>query len=186
MRTRLSDEERLERRRASRKRWNERNPDKVRAGHREPFKRWAAKNQDKMRAYRAKYREKNREELRRKERERYAARMANMAKVAEAFPAFGEMRTRELMKIDVYAAARRALPRGLPEFVRDDVITEIVLAHLEGSLTLSEVPARASEFLRAYRRDFDQLKTVSLDAPIPGTDMRYIDRLAAPATEAHA
>lgn len=97
------------------------------------------------------------------------------------FPCGVEARQRELMKIDIYALARKSLPQGLPAFIRDDVVTDIVLANLEGTLALDEVPTKAKEFLTAHYRMFDQWKKVSLDAPVPGTDgkVTYLDRLAA-------
>jgi hypothetical protein len=169
-----NDAEQIERRRASKKKWRD-------ANRRSP-QFLAAKS-----AAARRYREKNRERLREYDRRYWlTVRKARRAAAAKVYPAFEEMRVRELMRIDIYAAARAALPKGLPDFVRDDVITEIVLAHLEGRLALADVPTRAPDFLRAYRRDFDQWKIVSLDAPIPGTDLRYIDRLAAPTAEAHA
>jgi DNA-binding XRE family transcriptional regulator len=63
----------------------------------------------------------------------------------------------------IYAAAERAIDRRLAPDVRMDVISSIVMAVYDGSLQLSEIPARASEFVLAYKREFEGMKQVSLD-----------------------
>lgn len=80
----------------------------------------------------------------------------------------------------IYAAAHAAVPRGLPSDIRDDVISEIVVAVLCGDILESEIAASAKRFVTAFYRQFDRFKTISLDAPIPGTDgLRLIDTLEA-------
>lgn len=146
-----------ERYRAYRKKWRENNPEKVRAYARY----WIKMNPDKVRAYKQRYKEKRQT-------------------ISAHYPAFGELRLRELLKIEIYAAARKALPDGLPAFVRDEIIADIILAHLEGRLPVADVAAKAKQFVTAYYRMFDQWKTISLDAPVPGTDgLRLGDTIAA-------
>lgn len=62
----------------------------------------------------------------------------------------------------------------------DEVISEITLAVFQGLLVEKDIGKRAGEFLRAYNRENDTFKTLSLDAPIGGTDLRR-DLLEAPA-----
>ncbi len=171
----------------SQQRYRQRNLERVRAMERAS----RAAHADRVKARERRYAEQNKEYLaeykrawKRANPERvkayYARHAEKKRRVAKAFPAFGELQTRELMKVDVYAAARRALPSGLPAFVRDDVIADIVIAHLEGKLALAEIPSRAREFLRAHYREFDTFKTVSLDAIVPGTrGTTYLERLEA-------
>jgi len=143
---------------------------------------WKRENRERVREHSRRYRNANQ----RKEAERlHRYYLAKRGKIIAIEPRYAEARQRELMKIDIYAVARRSLPAGLPAFVRDDVITDVVLAHLEGKLAIGDVPKRAGEFLKSYNRLFDQWKTVSLDATIPGTDgITYMDRVAAaPANE---
>ncbi|MER8464151.1 hypothetical protein [Mesorhizobium sp. M1396] len=61
------------------------------------------------------------------------------------------------------------------------MISEITLAIFLGTLVEKDLGKRAGEFLRAYNREYDSFKTLSLDAPMGGTDLRRIDLLEAPA-----
>ncbi|AYD02049.1 hypothetical protein [Neorhizobium sp. NCHU2750] len=57
------------------------------------------------------------------------------------------------------------------------------LAVMEGTLFVENIDKEAAQFLRAYNREFDQFKTISLEALVPGADgMTYMDRLADPET----
>lgn len=91
----------------------------------------------------------------------------------------GEVFRAQLLENQLYAAAADAVPRGLPPHLRDEVISDIVLAVLEGEITFAEIRPSAREYLTRHRRLFGDHGTVSLDATIPGTDgaVRYIDRL---------
>jgi hypothetical protein len=81
----------------------------------------------------------------------------------------------------LHLLAKKALPPGLARCTRDDVISEITLAIFLGTLVEKDLGKRAGEFLRAYNREYDTFKTLSLDAPMGGTDLRRIDLLEAPA-----
>lgn len=81
----------------------------------------------------------------------------------------------------LYRAARKGLPAGLPPWISDDVISEITLAVFQGWLVEKDIGKRAGEFLRTYNRENDTFKTLSLDAPMGGTDLKRIDLLEAPA-----
>ncbi len=83
----------------------------------------------------------------------------------------------------VFEMINKAVSRALPKFVRDDVVGSMSLAVMEGALFVENIDKEAGKFLRAYNREFDQFKTVSLDAPVPGADgVTYLDRLADPQT----
>ncbi|MDR6670161.1 hypothetical protein [Rhizobium sp. 1399] len=57
-----------------------------------------------------------------------------------------------------------------------------MLLGLEGSqLYVENVGKEASKFVRAYNRECDDFKTLSLDAPLAGYDgLTLLDRLADP------
>ncbi len=75
----------------------------------------------------------------------------------------------------------KAVSKALPRFVRDDVISAMCLAMLEGELFVENVGKEAAGFLRAYNREFDQFKTISLDAPLAGYDgVTLLDKLISP------
>ncbi|TPJ52690.1 hypothetical protein [Mesorhizobium sp. B2-6-4] len=81
----------------------------------------------------------------------------------------------------VYRVVSRAVSSALPRFMRDDVIASMLLAVLEGKLLLENVGARVKDYVTGYNREYDTIKTLSLDAPMGGTDLRRIDLLEAPA-----
>jgi hypothetical protein len=71
------------------------------------------------------------------------------------------------------------VPRYLSRDHRDDVIGEMALAVYEGRLAEADIARRTHEFVRAgYRSDHDPWGHVSLDAPIPGTDLLRIDTIS--------
>ena len=85
----------------------------------------------------------------------------------------------------VFRMIDKAVSRSLPRHVRDDVISAMCLAVLEGQLFVEHIEKEAQQFLRAHNRMFDHFKTVSLDAPVRGSeDMTLLDTLAAPEMEA--
>jgi hypothetical protein len=80
----------------------------------------------------------------------------------------------------VYRVVSRAVSSALPRFMRDDVISSMLLAVLEGELLLENVGTRIKDYLGRYNREYDGFKTLSLDAPMGGTDLKRIDLLEAP------
>ena len=80
---------------------------------------------------------------------------------------------------EILAIAAKSLPPGLPQHIRDDVIGSVALACLEGTLRINDIAKRIGEHLRAYNRQYDARRFLSLDAVIPGTDMTYMARLTA-------
>src|SRR5690606_311875 len=88
---------------------------------------------------------------------------------------FGELLNRALNANALYAAANGAVPRSLPPHARDDIVSEIVLAVLDGALAMEDINKAAARFVSSYWKA-RQLFTLSLDAPIAGTDgLRMID-----------
>lgn len=78
----------------------------------------------------------------------------------------------------VYRMIAQAVSAALPRHMRDDVISSMLLAVLEGKLMLEQVSRRVREFVSEYNRQYDHYKHVSLDGMIPGTTVRRIDTLA--------
>ncbi|HEV7245667.1 MAG TPA: hypothetical protein VGN93_01605 [Shinella sp.] len=143
-----------------RERWRE-NPEPFRAKMREIY--W-----DDVEATRAKAREKyhrNRDkELARKHRNA----MARKAK-------------REISRSpdEIFKMIDKAVSKSLPGFARDEVVSTMCLAVLEGKLFIENIGKEAAAYLRAYNREFDNFKTASLDAPVNGRDgTTFLDMLA--------
>lgn len=83
----------------------------------------------------------------------------------------------------VYQQIVALLPRGLPPHIRDDVAGTVCLQVLERQVPHDKMADAVRNALRAHNRMFDHFKTVSLDAPVPGTDgMTMRDRIVAPST----
>lgn len=90
----------------------------------------------------------------------------------------GERLKRQLGQEEIYAAIDKVVPRSLSSDVRDDVIGDMLVAYYSGELAADDIKARAPEFLRRFNAMFGALKTVSLDAEVPGTDgLRRIDQM---------
>lgn len=152
---------------------------KNRAAMREKALAYRKANHARVRAIANAHRDRNREAhkayMRQYHQERAAIRKQNW----KAEPVRDELRKAALLKNDLFSAAERAVPKSLPRWIRDDVVSDIVLAILEGALSIEQVAARAKGFIAAHYRSFASLDTLSLDAPIPGTDgLTYLDRLS--------
>lgn len=139
---------------ATRKRWRDANPDKTRAWR----QRWMAAHPEAYQRWRAVYNARRR--------------------VAHGggSPALGERLEASLAAVPCYAAAKAAVPAGLPRDVRMDVVSTIVLAVLEGELAEVDIPAKAPLYVRAYWRD--NPRPLSLDAPMPITGRPWVESLA--------
>lgn len=197
----LTDEEKKERRREQRREWKRRNPDKVRAQReRERAKPdYMARKHAAQSKYMKKYR------LRPEVRARYPAQnKARWARIKANPEALEKERARwrrnygagdrgwkftgealqaALNRNDLYAAVRACVPSYYPRHTRDDIISMIVLAVLEGEFPAANIAVHAKRFIAAYYRESDFHRTVSIDATIPGTDgLRLIDVIAAEPT----
>lgn len=71
-----------------------------------------------------------------------------------------------------FAAASLHVPRHLPQDMRDDIISDIIVACLEGKVKVEDVKKTVPRFVTAHNRAAGY--NVSLDAEI-GDGMRMID-----------
>jgi hypothetical protein len=167
-----SDLRRRLRHRDEQRRWQLTHPDSQRLwreGHREHVraykKEWKQKNPEKHREARRRYKKKHSEQVNASNRRRLH-RLRSIGVISQSPDAILKR---------VYAS----LPSGLPNFIRDDVAGEMLLAALEGKLLVENIARSVGEFTKKYNRQFDTFKTISLDAPIAGTGLRRIDLLVA-------
>lgn len=179
--------------RERKKRWKLENPEKVaaaqlryRAKNKESLaaynKAWALANPDKILAYGQNQYAEHREEILAATKIRYFANRDRILKQQAGH----RLKVKSINAIrhnpeDVYRVVSRAVSSALPRFMRDDVINSMLLAVLEGKLLLEHVATRMKEYVSGYNREYDTFKTLSLDAPMGGTDLRRIDLLEAPA-----
>ncbi|MEW9304528.1 hypothetical protein [Labrys neptuniae] len=78
----------------------------------------------------------------------------------------------------LYAAVAAIVHRRLPAFVRDDVISSIVLDVLDGKLSREELDSKtARRYVSAYNREFETYAIRSLDEDL-GDGFRLLDTLA--------
>lgn len=126
---------------------------------------WREKNREHAKAYASAYRKKNREKV-------YAYNAAYGQTHREAINAYRRRRKAKIKfaQKSLYQTACDTVPRYLPRHIRDDVISEITLAVLEGTLAAEDIAKSAKKYLTAWNRDFGSYGTVSLDAVIPGTE----------------
>jgi hypothetical protein len=98
-------------------------------------------------------------------------------KKAATPPTAYELR-RKLLDNPIFAAVDAAIPRGLPDFIRDDVRQEMVTAILAGDFPVDEVKAAVADFLSDYYGKHDIWRNVSLDQPLgDGARETFGDRL---------
>lgn len=71
-----------------------------------------------------------------------------------------------LRKSEIYAVAERAVSKHFDSFDRDDVISEMVLAILDGELSINEAQQSGSEFARRFFRPQKRSLYRSLDEPV--------------------
>ncbi len=79
---------------------------------------------------------------------------------------------RAMLQNEIVAAVSAALPRSLPPHVRDDVMSDMVLAVLDGSLAMSAIAGSARAFLNKHRQECGAYREISLDSPIRPGDPR--------------
>ncbi|MFK0688010.1 hypothetical protein ACFX5Q_07365 [Mesorhizobium sp. IMUNJ 23033] len=137
---------------------------------------------EEMRARAKRYRAAHLDEVRLRERNYYAANRTHILQREVQYRI--RLKSMHAVRHDpdtVYRVVSRAVSSALPRFIRDDVISSMLLAVLEGELLLGNVAARVKDYLGRYNRQYDSFRTLSLDAPMAGTDLRRIDMLEAPA-----
>lgn len=92
----------------------------------------------------------------------------------------GEFMQRQLQAEPLYAQAAKLAPKYLPRDVREDFITEVIIAVLEGSATIEGVKGNLSRFIPEHHKD--SFRTVSMDQTVKGTDnLRIKDTIASDA-----
>jgi hypothetical protein len=90
-----------------------------------------------------------------------------------------ESLARALSQNELFAAANAAAPKRLPRWVRDDVIADMVIAVLEGQLTVNELAAKAEGFVTRHYRLHETYDTVSLDYRATADDRSIAERITA-------
>lgn len=194
-----TDEERRRKRAEYQRAWRLRNLEKVRESGRAYQRRYREENPEKIAAIKRIYKELHREEIARKDREyrkrhprtewqaAHPERMREYRrKWTKAHPDYmrnyhAKRKSQSVIHESpdkIYRSILGALPSSLPRHVRDDVASSLCLAVLEGKVLVKNIVKAAGEFLRAYNREYDTFKTVSLDETIPGTTMTRLDKLA--------
>lgn len=153
-----------ERVREANRQWRKGNPEKARAN----YQKWRDRNREKVREAKRRWRAKGgyrRYYWRNRERclERIRAYHARLRAIRQQWPAFGELRKAALLANETYATVHAAVPTGLPAWLRDDIISEVVLSILEGRAALSSAAAEAEAALRRHRRL--AWRELSLNAP---------------------
>lgn len=86
---------------------------------------------------------------------------------------------RSIRQNQFYAVALAAMPKGLDPDIKDDVISDLVLAMLEGDITIEEVAMQAKEFIAQHFRRFSSRQYASLDQPVFEDGAPLIDTLTA-------
>jgi hypothetical protein len=88
-------------------------------------------------------------------------------------------KNREKDAAEVYALIGAAIPRGIPDDVRQDIGSALIIKVMEGKVSATDVRRAVQDFISAHYKMFDGFKTSSLDEVIPGTDsLRRIDTVA--------
>lgn len=162
-----------EKMRQYRRKWAEENPDYAprwneEHGNRwaESFKRWSKANPEKVREKERRKRAKAGPEKMREKWRRQRLRRQSIKAMMES-------------PDKIYSLILSALPSGLPRHVRDDVVGSLCLAIMERKVLVKNIKAEVGKFLKAYNREYDTFKTLSLDELIPGTKTTRLDALAA-------
>jgi len=94
-----------------------------------------------------------------------------------------QLRKEKQTKIDsrhkLYLLVLKQVPTSLPADVRDDVVSAILLAVLEGDITQRQISSSVKTYITKHYRMFNPYKNVSLDAPVPGaSNLCYVDLLS--------
>lgn len=119
------------------------------------------------------------EASRAKEREKYSRkRELNLERERLRSRRAYSQRKARLSPTLVCGLVEQSVPRTLPPFAREEVVSRIHVAILEGKLLLENVGREVRAYIAAHYREYDTYKTLSLDAPIAGTNgATYLDLL---------
>lgn len=77
---------------------------------------------------------------------------------------------KSLQMDSLYAVAERAVPRHLDEFDRDDIRAELILAMIEGSLSVDDVERAGKQFVKDFMKRNNRIQFSSLDTGGSRTD----------------
>lgn len=139
----------------ARKRYLEKNKEKRNAYQRKWQRNLTPEQHKKKLAAQARWREKNREHAAAHMRERYWA---------ERTPRRLDHQLKwHLCENAMFAAINKAVSRSLPDYIRDDVIQDMIVAVLEARLAVEDIGRRASEFVKDHFRRFSLYEFKSLD-----------------------
>lgn len=145
--------------------WRQAHPEKAAALEAKAVARLKAENPEAYRAQKArgnrKYREKHGERLRQLAREIYRRQAGTSSARAQRG----------------MALATAAIPRNIPPEVRDDVLGDIMLALIDGTVRLDEVTKKVPDYIRAHNRKYNAFRNVSLDAVHSVTGHAWIENL---------
>jgi hypothetical protein len=128
---------------------------------------WKARQREKARRRYAR----NAETYRESYRQRYARMRASLGfdvSVIDRDRIGDELRAqmrRKLLADEVYAAANKAVPYGMPSFMRDDILSDICLAVLGGEYDIADIPLHARKISARHRKEIGKGALISLDAP---------------------
>jgi len=135
---------------------------------------WKAANREKVLAHKRAYRQRNKAKIKAYEA-KYRPR--GLMRLPYQNPAFSNT---------VYAAAAAAVSTKFPRDVRDDIISSIVLAVLEGELALEALGASVQKYVGKFYTEFSKYTTVSISEPIPGMEgLTYMDVLTTDSLHAY-
>lgn len=159
----------------TKRRYREANKERIRAAQKE----WRAKNKAHRSAYNKAWTEANRDKARARELRYYARNKVRL--LAKWQAEYRQRKSKKAIRVnpdEVYRHVMKAVPRALPKFMRDDIVSNMLLAILEGDILIKNIDKEVKKFLTSYNREYDTFKTKSLDAPIAGTDgMTMLDTL---------
>jgi len=102
--------------------------------------------------------------LRLKDAAKQARKAKSRSAIHEANRHAEEMRA-ALLADDLYAAADRCVPRSLPHFIRDDVISDLCLGALEGAFPAADMPRYVKPLIAQHRGAASKFGDKSLDDP---------------------
>lgn len=158
-----------EKHRLSQTRWQAANPQRYRETRREAQRRYNAGLTEEQRARKNQRNRESRERCGRADDSAYEARRNERRRAAtearrRAAAAAPTLRT-TLSKNDLYSLADGAVAKTYPQHARDDMISEMVLAVLEGNIKLDELRANSKRFASRYWSSRPEYHLRSLDEP---------------------
>lgn len=94
----------------------------------------------------------------------------------------GEALKSSLAQNEIYRAVNKAIPASVRGIARDDIAADMMLAVLDGSCAVADLPSRAKDFIKQHWKLFGTIGTVSLDQPaFAGSQTPLIETISAEA-----